>query len=174
MTPVGCPVLSCGALVLPGCGWLIFRGGVSRCPVGCGVPGLGCPVGCVLMPVPFGAGFISVIYITVFCIYTSLPGGTVGTCGYLPVRTSVRIGNGRVQVGARTVRVYGTADAFVVVGHVLCGRELGGYALILPRAGARGYDPRQAPGPKGWGIWVWVLVLGRRAGRRRKKWGAQL
>ena len=60
---------------------------------------------------PFGAGFISVIYIPSICIHTSLPGGTVGTCGYLPVRTSVRIGNGRVQVGARTVRVYGTADA---------------------------------------------------------------
>ena len=58
-----------------------------------------------------GAGFISVIYIPSICIYTSLPGGTVGTCGYLPVRTSVRIGNGRVQVGARTVQVYGTADA---------------------------------------------------------------
>ena len=85
-----------------------------------------------VVPVPFGAGFISVIYIPSICIYTSLPGGTVGTCGYLPVRTSVRIGNGRVQVGARTVRVYGTADAFVVVGHVLCGRELGGYALISP------------------------------------------
>ena len=64
-----------------------------------------------VVPVPFGAGFMSVIYIPSICIYTSLPGGTVGTCGYLPVRTSVRIGNGRVQVGARTVQVYDTADA---------------------------------------------------------------
>ena len=92
--------------------WLAnIRGGVSRCPVGCvvcrtlGVRSDVCNAG------PFGAGFISVIYIPSYCIYTSLPGGTLGTCGYLPVRTSVRIGNGRVQVGARTVQVHSTADA---------------------------------------------------------------
>ena len=84
------------------------------------------------VPVPFGAGFISVVIYNVCLYILSWPGGTLGTCGYLPVRTSVRIGNSRVQVGARTVRVYGTADAFVVRGHVLCGRELGGYALISP------------------------------------------
>ena len=57
--------------------------------------------------------YIRNIYIPSICIYTSLPGGTVGTCGYLPVRTSVRKGNIRVKVGARAVRVYGTADAFL-------------------------------------------------------------